>query len=480
MEDKNSLNAQEKKKLIKKNMLALYEGYQKKDKNPVEEVSYYNQMTFRTPNSDIMYGEQDIYQVKLVDEREKEKSMIVLYKGGQEIATVDIGSNIVFSQEYLENIGKIDPNIYALVQSLNGQRFDLVKAGKIDEKMPEISKTNRVENFSLKREELEAERKNPTIDKNINDMEKPKNEEESMEQISQNSGLTIDDIKSCSTIDPQEKITDQKSFEDIAMVQGQYSKIFVVAANSHTQGNSTFSFWGMKSDGSVEQVHGLEERQGVNTGKTIARINRDGSEVREEQTNAVFTMPNGREGFSITVGQYGMVEATYIRRSPTENKFIGCDINTSTQKPTTREVQEFMNDTRTTDQDLDKTIKRTEHQFGETDETKLRNIDNNPDNDVTYDADQNITLHDGTVTTLAKEAEKLGISLDDYQKEFEETRGDCPSEKIETIREEKALEDHAEQEKHEDEQEHDEDKVIEERTLENEALERLRKRGIID
>ena len=81
---------------------------------------------------------------------------------------------------------------------------------------------------------------------------------------------------------------------------------------------------------------------------------------------------------------------------------------------------------------------------------------------------------------MAKEAEKLGISLDDYQKEFEETRGDCPSEKIETIREEKALEDHAEQEKHEDEQEHDEDKVIEERTLENEALERLRKRGIID
>lgn len=81
MEEK-SLNAQEKKKLIKKNMLALYEGYQKEDKNPVEEVSYYNQMTFRTPNSDIMYGEQDIYQVKLVDEREKEKSMIVLYKGG--------------------------------------------------------------------------------------------------------------------------------------------------------------------------------------------------------------------------------------------------------------------------------------------------------------------------------------------------------------------------------------------------------------
>ncbi len=471
MEEK-SLNAQEKKELIKKNMLALYEKYQNDNENPVEEVSYNNQVTFQSPDSNIMFGETDIYQVKIVDEREKEKNMIVLYKGGQEIATVDIGSNIIFSQEYLENIGKIDPNICALVQSLNGQRFDLVQAEKIDEKMPEISKTNGVENFSLKREELEAERKNPTID--INDTEKPRNEEESIEQIAQKSGLTIDDIKSCSTIDPQERITDQKSFEDIAMVQGQYSKIFVVAANSHTQGNSIFAFWGMKPDGSVEQVHGLEERQGKNTGKTITRINRDGSEVKEEQTKAVFTMPNGREGFSVTIGQYGITEVSYIRRSPTENKFIGCDINTSTQKPTTREVQEFMNDSRTTDAELGKTIDKTEHQLKETTETKIRNIDDNPNNDVTFDVDQDITLHNGEVTTLAEEAEKLGMSLDDYKKEFEKTTGDCPSEKIENIREEKALEEH------EEKQEHDTEKVIEERTRENEALDRLRKRGIID
>ena len=112
-----------------------------------------------------------------------------------------------------------------------------------------------------------------------------------------------------------------------------------------------------------------------------------------------------------------------------------------------------MNNGRTTDTELKETIDKTKHQLGETAKTKLRNIDNNPDNDVTYDADQNITLHDGTVTTLAKEAEKLGISLDDYQKEFEETRGDCPSEKIENIREEKALEEHEEKQEHDTEKE---------------------------
>lgn len=45
MEEK-SLNAQEKKELIKKNMLALYEKYQNDNENPVEEVLYNNQVTF--------------------------------------------------------------------------------------------------------------------------------------------------------------------------------------------------------------------------------------------------------------------------------------------------------------------------------------------------------------------------------------------------------------------------------------------------
>ena len=57
----------------------------------------------------------------------------------------------------------------------------------------------------------------------------PENEEESMEQIAKQSGIAKDDIKSCSEINPHERITDQKSFEDIANVTGKYSKIFVVS-----------------------------------------------------------------------------------------------------------------------------------------------------------------------------------------------------------------------------------------------------------
>ena len=303
----------------------------------------------------------------------------------------------------------------------------------------------------------------------VNNEQEPENEEESMEQIARQSGITKDDIKSCSEINPHERITDQKSFEDIANVTGKYSKIFVVSANSQTRGNSLYSFWGMTQDGKMEPVKGLEERQGVNTGKSIYSINRDGSQVKEQQTSALFTMPNQREGFSVTIGQYGIIETTYIRRSPNENKNIGSTVNSSTQKPTTREVQEFMNDSRTTDAELKETIDKTEHQLGETSETKLRNVDDNPNNDVEIDMDQEITLHDGTITTLAKEAEALNIAPDEYKKQFAEREADCYADKVELIREEQAEEQSAERA---------EERA--ERSLENDAWERMKKRGIID
>lgn len=97
-------------------------------------------------------------------------------------------------------------------------------------------------------------------------------------------------------------------------------------------------------------------------------------------------------------------------------------MNSSTQKPTTREVQEFMNDSRTTDAELKETIDKTEHQLGETSETKLRNVDDNPDNDVEIDMDQEITLHDGTITTLAKEAEALNIAPDEYKNNLQKEK----------------------------------------------------------
>ena len=480
MEENKTPNKSE-KEIIKENMLTLYKAHQEEEKNPVDEISYYKQIVLQSEKSPIMHGLQDVYPVKIKEPEKFYGNRVLLYQNGAPIAMIDENSNIKFSNEYLEQMKSLNPSIYALLHSMNGKHYELPQIQEASEKLPNINSKQEVEDFKLSKEELENAKQNETIGQGmseeeniqeVNNEQEPENEEESMEQIARQSGITKDDIKSCSEINPHERITDQKSFEDIANVTGKYSKIFVVSANSQTRGNSLYSFWGMTQDGKMEPVQGLEERQGVNTGKSIYSINRDGSQVKEQQTSALFTMPNQREGFSVTIGQYGIIETTYVRRSPNENKYIGSTVNSSTQKPTTREVQEFMNDSRTTDTELKETIDKTEHQLGETSETKLRNVDDNPNNDVEIDMDQEITLHDGTITTLAKEAEALNIAPDEYKKQFAEREADCYADKVELIREEQAEEQSAERaEEHEERAE---------RSLENDAWERMKKRGIID
>ena len=474
--EENKISNKSEKDIIKKNMLTLYKAYQDGEKNPIDEISYYKQIVLQSKNSPIMYGLQDVYPVKIIEPEKFYGVRTLLYQNGTLIAMIDENTNIKFSGEYLEQMKTLNPSIYALLTSIEGKNYELPQIQEVSEKLPDINSKQEVEDFKLSKEELELAKQNEIIGQEKNGEEKkqektneqePKSEEESMEQIAKQAGITKDDIKSCSTINPHERITDQKSFEDIANITGKYSKIFVVSANSKTRGYSLYSFWGMTQDGKMEPIQGLEERQGVNTGKSIYSINRDGSQVKEQQTSALFTMPNQREGFSVTIGQYGIIETTYIRRSPTENKYIGSTVNSSTQKPTTREVQEFMNDSRTTDAELKETIDKTEHQLGETSETKLRNVDDNPNNDVEIDMDQEITLHDGTTTTLAKEAEALNIAPDEYKKQFAEREADCYADKVELIREEKA-----EEQSKERVEEHDERA---ERSLENDAWERIRK-----
>ena len=465
MKENTELSKEDKREKIEQQMVRIYKSYQIIHGNAVTKITYYNQLIISNQQSQIMYGLEDTFAVNLDSGDKKGKNKTAIYQNGVEIAIIDENSNITFSQEYLLSMKEISMSIYLVLQKINGQHFELPDLQENKEDLPQIVNDEKVSNFTLQKEELDikkagSEKNNlekATQDVTIEEMKEQepeqKDEEANMRKIAQKSGRTIEDIKSCSTIDPKEKITDEKSFENVINATGRYTKIFVVAANEKVQGNSRFAFWGITADGQVEQIPGLEERNGVNTGKSIYSINRDGSEVKEQQTAALFTLPNQREGFSVTIGQYGIVETTYIRRSPTENKFIGSSINSSTQKPTTTEVQEFMNERRTTDDELQETIDRTEHQLNETEKTKLNNIDDDLNNDRAIDLDAKITLHDGTITTLRDEAERLNISPEEYKKEFEQAKGDCFSDKIELIRD--TYEDRGE------------------RTLESDALDRI-------
>ena len=427
-------------------------------KDSFKNIMYLPSMNISPENAPTAFQEQDIYLVERTKEQkrkldkaydqEKEQNNVekdkqdedleghvydIYINGGQmKMGTIENGI-ITFTPEYLQMIEKISPLMYQTLMLQQGKQYEISEAFIDLTKNGQEMQTNPME---MSKEDIEKEMQERVglqgQEKLTEQDQEPKDEEQAIKEIAIKTGLSIEDIKSCASLDPKEKITDSQSFEDLTNTVGKYVKVFPVASNSKTQGTSRFVFYGITPKGEVEQVPGFEERDGVNTGKEIYSMNRDGSVVKEKQTSALFMLRNGEEGFSVTIGQYGMIEVDYIRKDPTQNKFIGLTLNTYSEKPTTREVQEFMNDARTTDTELTEIIEKTEHQLDEhgSETTLLQNIDDNPNNDQAIDIDEEIEMHDGTVTTLRQEAEKYNMSPEDYIKYFEEARGNCTSDKI--------------------------------------------------
>ena len=428
---------------IKDSILNIGNNYiQNNGKDSFKNIIYLPNMTINPENVQNAFQEQDVFLVERSSEQNLENNKdtepsgpiydIYIRDGQIKMGTIENGV-ITFTPEYLQMMMELSPFIY---QTLMMQQW---KSYEIAEGFVDVSREEdgiQLNPMEMSKEDIEKEMQERVglqgQEKLTEQDQEPKDEEQAIEEIAIKTGLSIEDIKSCASLDPKEKITDSQSFEDITNTVGKYVKVLPIASNSKTQGTSRFVFYGITPKGEVEQVPGFEERDGVNTGKEIYSMNRDGSVVKEKQTSALFMLRNGEEGFSVTIGQYGMIEVDYIRKDPTQNKFIGLTLNTYSEKPTTREVQEFMNDARTTDEELTEIIEKTEHQLDEhgSETTLLQNIDDNPNNDKAIDIDEEIEMHDGTVTTLRQEAEKYNMSPEDYIKYFESARGDCTSDKI--------------------------------------------------
>lgn len=424
-------------------------------KDSFEKIIYLPSMNINPEKATTAFQEQDVYLIERTKDQKREVDQaydqenvknnvkkesqegnlegpiydLYINGGHMKMGTIENGI-ITFTPEYLQMMEKISPMIYQTLILQQGKQYEISEAFVDFTKYGQEIQINPME---MTKGEIEQEIQERVGLQNIEKQnQEPKDEEKAVEEIAIKIGMSIEDIKSCASLDPKEKITDSQSFEDITNTVGKYVKILPVASNSKTQGTSRFVFYGITPKGEVEQVPGFEERDGVNTGKEIYSMNRDGSVVKEKQTAALFMLRNGEEGFSVTIGQYGLIEVDYIRKDPTQNKYMGLTLNTRNEKPTTREVQEFMNDTRTTDAELAEVIEKTGHQLDEheSETTLLNNIDDNPNNDQAIDIDEEIELHNGTVTTIRQESEKYSMSPEDYIKYFEEAQGDCTSAKI--------------------------------------------------
>lgn len=428
---------EEKKKNINEQMLQLYSS-NIETKEQIEEITYLDSVAFNPQNALAEYKQEQVFLVKkMVPEGNEQVQTLELYMQNNE-GYLKIGDltpkGIVFTPEYLEYMQNINDLVFDTVKKQNGKELEL------DEKlMLEAPKMDKKELSDL---ELEKEKEEKA-------KEDARDDEVQIEKIAQKSGLSPEELSSCSQISPTQKVTDNKTFEDITHTNGQYSKVFVVNADSRSKGTSRFAFWGVKQDGEIEQIPGLEERDGVNTGKEICSINRDGSEVTKKQTAALFSLDGKEEGFSLTVGQYGIIETDYVRRVPEQgNKPIAIPVETSNQiYPTTKQVRKFMDERITNKENLKQVTDAANHQLddrgeeeAEVETTNLSQITRTVENEV-IDPDEIITLPNGVQTTIAQEAETLNLSMDEYIEKFEQIDGDCISNKVELIRLEKELND---------------------------------------
>lgn len=439
------MNKEEKEAMIKGNIQLIYQKKKsdmeaRESKDEIGSITYYETLELFRNEDGGGVSKQDAYLVRVITN--KEKVMYSIYDENQmEIATVDENGTIKFTDYALEKYEQM-----LTKTDLEKSMLDRIKQAdgkaRFEEPVEQQEK-----DVTRSKTELEEEEQKRTEQEDQKEQKTAQTKEEEIQKIAQKTGMDPKDINNCSTIKPTQKITDQDTFEEIANVQGKYTNVYVVNANKETDKNKRFAFVGITPEGEVEYLDNLETTGTMQTNVDIYSINRDGSSIQEKQTREMFKVKNSSDkSFTVTSGQYGILEVDYVRKDPNEEKFIGSIVETEHERPSTEQVKKFMNERRNNKYEIGEAIEKTEEQIGgeksdkdgelESGTTQLENIDKDDSNDKATNVDEAITLHSGETTTLRKEAEKYDMTIEQYCDRFELVEGDCPSEKIETVRKE--------------------------------------------
>ena len=439
------MNKEEKEAMIKGNIQLIYQKKKsdmeaRESKDEIGSITYYETLELFRNEDGGGVSKQDAYLVRVITN--KEKVMYSIYDENQmEIATVDENGTIKFTDYALEKYEQM-----LTKTDLEKSMLDRIKQAdgkaRFEEPVEQQEK-----DVTRSKTELEEEEQKRTEQEDQKEQKTAQTKEEEIQKIAQKTGMDPKDINNCSTIKPTQKITDQDTFEEIANVQGKYTNVYVVNANKETDKNKRFAFVGITPEGEVEYLDNLETTGTMQTNVDIYSINRDGSSIQEKQTREMFKVKNSSDkSFTVTSGQYGILEVDYVRKDPNEEKFIGSIVETEHESPSTEQVKKFMNERRNNKYEIGEAIEKTEEQIGgeksdkdgelESGTTQLENIDKDDSNDKATNVDEAITLHSGETTTLRKEAEKYDMTIEQYCDRFELAEGDCPSEKIETVRKE--------------------------------------------
>ena len=213
------------------------------------------------------------------------------------------------------------------------------------------------------------------------------------------------------------------------------------------QSNGRFSFIGIDKDGQMQRIDSLENTEGTTTGQKVTSINSvDGSIVEQEQVAGMVRI-NGRsntngeeEMLSIKQGPYEIIEIDYVRADlskPEDERYLSAPIETDNLYPTTREVRDFIDISK--NKEITGKLDRAKPELERDGETQMNNIDDTASNDR-VGPDDILVLEDGTETSIRKEAAKAKVSVEDFERRYNERWGNTPDEKINDIQAEYAEE----------------------------------------
>lgn len=320
-------------------------------------ITYYQDFTFGKSG----LAEKNVYIVEITNQNEREAvdnlegteqyaTYEIYDKNNQLIATVDQEGKIHFSEEYLEQI-----------RNINEEYFDTLELDDIEFEMPEELKEN---DLTVTKEELSdykekgREKENGIEPKEEKEEDEDKgkqpeqeDEEEKKEKTAEVLGIKKEDIKSISTIDPRQKITDEYSLVDMMPEAAGYKEISITCTNPTEKSNGTFTVIGIKDDGTREIMHSIEPVEGTTGNKNVISMNENGSQVAEKQVKGLLRI-NARsrnDGIAISIGDYGMMDIDYVSNITNKETRRAIPIRTKdaqNQRIPTSEVREQGGDSR--------------------------------------------------------------------------------------------------------------------------------------
>lgn len=273
-----------------------------------EDITYYDDFEFKGSNLAV----KSVYIVEISnnnDEKTADKSdenyttYEIFDRNNKKIADVDEKGKIRFNPEFIERLKQIDSNY---IEQLNLEDLTFELPEKLSERDVHLTREELLE----EKERDIGSKKEEQKDKKEEDKEAEKETEEEKKQKTADAlGIDETEIKSISTIDLNQKVTDKYTLRDMIPEVKECDMLTV----AYTK-DGNFTLLGAKRDGTRENLKSVESIEGASTNKNVISINEDGSRVEEKQVKGLMRINarNRDDGLSISIGDYGMMNIDYV------------------------------------------------------------------------------------------------------------------------------------------------------------------------